>query len=137
MSRKSVSITITLFMLLAMLTTAYAETSDALTLTVSQPVAVPGAVLQPGNYSIRFADDQERTVLIRHANGAVIGVFPVINAYRADATSAVEVDVLHSNGGARISSWFMPGSRSGWEFVYGGKASNMLAQTDKSIVAGK
>jgi hypothetical protein len=137
MSRKSVSIGITLFVLLAMLPAAYAETSDALTLTVSQPVAVPGAVLQPGSYSVRFADNQEHTVLIRQANGAVVGLFPVIDAYRAEATSNAEVDVLHSNGGSRISSWFMPGNRSGWAFIYSGKASSMLAQTDKAIVAGK
>ncbi len=135
MSRKYFAIAVSL-LTLVLLPAMFAGT-NAVILHVYQPVSVRSTVLAPGNYIMRFVDDNDRLVLIRDASGNAVGIFPVIAASRDQVTDNVEVDVQHTNGAARLSRWFLPGSDLGWQFVPQGGKIHTVARADAATVTGE
>jgi hypothetical protein len=115
------------------------DTNNEVILSVSQPVAVPHAVLNPGTYTVRFVDQDMDTVLIRNAGGDAVAICDVIPAERDHATGGVAINVAHvENGQSRVVSWFLPGTTDGWQFVYprNGKRAAM-AQSSAGAAHGE
>jgi hypothetical protein len=94
--------------------------NDTMVLTVRNgPVAVPGVVLQPGKYDLRFADLEHDSVSITTANGRSLGFFQVIPVSRHHhlGRPAVRLSEAHKQAPPEIRSFFYPGQRTGYEFL--------------------
>lgn len=96
------------------------------TLKFSEPVQVPGKVLQPGKYVFRLADSP--------SNRNIVQIFSVDDSGRQNFVATIQTipDFLlqtpdkpivqfeerHIGDPEAIKSWFYPGDNYGWEFVY-------------------
>ena len=92
----------------------------------SEPVQVPGKVLQPGKYVFRLADSS--------SNRNIVQIFSVDDRGRQNFVAMIETvpDFLmqtpdkplvrfeerHAGDAEAIKSWFYPGDNYGWHFVY-------------------
>ena len=128
--------------LLAGLTTAAASAQlwDKRTFfTFSGPVAVPGVTLPAGEYMFRLVDTTSRHVIhVTSASGAMsYAMFFGIHAQRSDVPSDPEVRFMETAEGmpTAIDTWWYPGQRSGWEFIYPKEqARRLMAGTGRSLV---
>ncbi len=136
MSRKFLVLAASLCLVLVFAPALFAQ-DNPVVLTVRQPVAIPNTVLEPGTYVMRFVNERENEVVIRAADGAPIGIFSVVDAYRANPTGDFQIDVQHADGGARIVSWFVPGSTLGWAFAYPHGKGAVVATTGHAAAEGK
>ena len=90
----------------------------ALTLTVNQPVEIPGHVLQAGNYTLEV-NPFDKMVLVSTDAGKAIGLFPVIASTRVKASGAPDVVLAETSGTMmRIAEWYFSGDVNGYSFVY-------------------
>jgi hypothetical protein len=91
--------------------------------TFSQPVEIPGATLQPGQYEFRLAaPESNRTVIqVRSADGKeVFGTFHTMPINAPDPVAESEVRLIEAPPGqpqAVRAMWYI-GERIGREFVY-------------------
>lgn len=105
-------------------TTAAAQVPDKQTyFTFSGPVALPGRTLPPGQYLFRIADPMtsSRLIEVRSGNGHIpYGYFFSILAVRPDPAPQPEVRFMETAKGMApaIETWWYPGSRIGYEFIY-------------------
>lgn len=97
---------------------------DASTLHVVEPLRVPGAVLAPGSYLIRVADEQsDRNVVeITDLDGmkvyATMIATPHVEA-RSRRTSEFVYDEDAEGRPIALRSWWAPNDRYGQDFTYG------------------
>ena len=92
----------------------------------SEPVQVPGKVLEPGRYIFKLADsDSDRNIVeifSMDANGAqnLVTTVLAIPTYRTATPDDASVQFEERGSGSpeAIQKWFYPGDKSGWEFVY-------------------
>jgi hypothetical protein len=118
----------------AMVTSAAAQTADKRTLfTFSGPVAIPGKTLPAGQYLFRLADPMTstRVIEVRSGDGKTpYGYFFSIPAERPDAAAQPEVRFMETAKGmpSAIRTWWYPGDRLGYEFVYPKDQARRLAQ---------
>jgi hypothetical protein len=102
------------------------EWDKKMVLSFSQPVQVPGKVLQPGKYVFRLGDSS--------SNRNIVQIFSVNERGRQDFVSTilavpdfrlktpekpiVQFAERHIGDPEAIKSWFYPGDNYGWHFVY-------------------
>jgi cobalamin biosynthesis Mg chelatase CobN len=115
-------------------TTAFAQTPDKRTLfTFSGPVTMPGVTLPAGQYLFRLADPSTsaKVVHVLSADGTKpYGMFFSYPAERFEASSKPEVRFMETATGmpAAIKTWWYPGERTGFEFIYPKDQARKLAQ---------
>ena len=100
--------------------------------TFSGPVALPGVTLPAGQYLFRLADptSNPRIVQVLNADGKKpFGLFFTIPAERLEAPSTPEVRFMETASGnpAAIRTWWYPGERSGYEFIFPKEQARRLA----------
>ena len=115
-------------------TPSTAQTLDKRTLfTFSGPVSMPGVTLPAGKYLFRLAnpDSGRNVVQVLNADGTKpYGMFFAMRAERFEPASTPEVRFMETAAGmpAAIKTWWYPGERSGYEFVYPKDQARRLAQ---------
>src|SRR6266481_4908325 len=95
-------------------------------LEFSEPVQVPGKLLEAGKYVFKLADsDSDRNIVeifSEDASGAqkLVTTVLAIPAYRTATPDAPIVKFEERGAGSpeAIQSWFYPGDNQGWTFVY-------------------
>jgi hypothetical protein len=117
-----------------MYSTGFAQPADKrTTFTFSGPVALPGITLPAGQYLFRLADPSgdRKVVQVLSADGRKpYGMFFSMSADRAEPPSTPEVRFMETGAGmpAAIRTWWYPGERSGYEFIYPREQARRLAQ---------
>jgi hypothetical protein len=102
---------------------AFAENNSVMNVHVNKAVAIPGKVLAPGDYVFRLLNvggGGSPVVAISSADySAVYGFVQVYASYRNEP-SATEIQSVASEGSdvKRIDSWFFPGQKDGYRFIY-------------------
>lgn len=117
-----------------MVTPSTAQPFDKRTIfTFSGPVSMPGVTLPAGEYLFRLAnpDSGRNVVQVLNAEGTKpYGIFFAMRAERLEPASTPEVRFMETSAGmpAAIKTWWYPGERSGYEFVYPKEQARRLAQ---------
>ena len=119
---------------------AAAQLPDRRTIfTFSGPVSIPGATLPAGRYVFRLAEPgtSARVVQVFSADGKKpYGMFFSHPAERREPARDPEVRFMETGKGvaAAIKTWWYPGERTGFEFVYPKDQARRLAQASKEPV---
>jgi hypothetical protein len=97
------------------------ELDKRTTITISQPVAVQGTILPPGQYVLKVQNSDYSRDIIYIFNvdeTRLITTVQAIHAHRLQATEKSEFSFYESHGGqpAALHTWFYPGDNSGFEF---------------------
>jgi hypothetical protein len=100
--------------------------------TFSGPVTLPGVTLPAGQYLFRLADPNSsaKVVQVLNAEGTTpFGLFFTIPAERLEPASTPEVRFMETASGtpAAIKTWWYPGERLGYEFVFPKEQARRLA----------
>ena len=117
-----------------MATPSTAQPLDKRTLfTFTGPVSMPGVTLPAGKYLFRLAnpDSGRNVVQVLNAEGTKpYGMFFAIRAERFEPASTAEVRFMETAAGvpSAIKTWWYPGERSGYEFVYPKEQARRLAK---------
>jgi|SRR5215469_9728116 len=141
------SIRITSYILGLMLALAVAvpvlhadETDQAVKVTFSQPIRLPGKTLPAGTYWFQRAGVNDPDLIrVSNADHEVIASFFTASRERREATSRTAF-VLADQGAGKapaIVAWFYPGETLGHEFLYAPPAGQEVARDKKeTVVAG-
>ena len=111
-----------------------AQTADKRTLfNFNGPVALPGVTLPAGQYLFRLADPttDRKVVQVLSADGRKpYALFFTMSAERFEPAPAPEVRFMEAAVGmpTPIKTWWYPGERTGYEFVYPKEQARRLAQ---------
>ncbi len=93
---------------------------DRVTLQVAiqEPVEIPGRVLLPGTYELRFTDSN--TVLVSTASGRGLGFLNVMPASRKVATSDIKfvLDEVPGTSVPKLAAWYLPNELRGFAIRY-------------------
>lgn len=122
--RHSYSISLAAVALAASLSVVRADTWDKkTTVSFSQPVEVPGAILQPGKYVMKLVDSQSDRHVVQFTNerqNRVYATTIAIPAYRTQVTDRTVITFYEAAAGQAepIRNWYYPGDNFGQEFVY-------------------
>jgi LPXTG-motif cell wall-anchored protein len=119
--------------LVATVATVGAQPLDKRTyFTFSGPVTIPGATLPAGKYVFRFVDVHNQNVMqVLSGDGQrSYALFLTLRAQRSDTPNDPEVRFMETAQGTppAIHTWWYPGQRTGWEFVYPKRQARMLAR---------
>jgi hypothetical protein len=112
---------------------AAAQPLDKRTLfTFSGPITLPGVTLPAGQYLFRLADpnSSSKVVQVLNAEGTKpYGLFFTLSAERFEPASTPEVRFMETASGtpAAIRTWWYPGERTGYEFIYPKEQARRLA----------
>jgi hypothetical protein len=106
--------------------------------TFSGPVALPGVALAPGKYLFRMPPvGSARMVQVLSDDGSkVYGQFFVVPALRPELPSEPQVGFIEAAAGLPlpIKTWWYPGERQGFEFIYPKSQARQLAKVAKEPV---
>ncbi len=125
---------------IVMSASAMAQPADKRTyFTFSGPVAMPGVNLPAGKYLFRIGDPTSgrRIVQVMSEDGRKpIGLFFSIPAQRPEVADKPEVRFIETPRGqpAAIRTWWYPGERTGYEFIYPKAQARRLAQATSQPV---
>jgi hypothetical protein len=103
---------------------AQAQTEDKKTyFTFSGPIAVPGATLPAGRYLFRIADSTTGRRVIQVMSGDQKKSFAMMNTIpdtRREAAKDATVAFYETPKGtpAAVKSWWYPGERDGYQFIF-------------------
>jgi hypothetical protein len=100
--------------------------------TFSAPVTLPGVTLPAGQYLFRLADpnSSSKVVEVLNAKGTKpYGLFFTIAAERPEPAASPEVRFMETASGtpAAIRTWWYPGERRGYEFIFPKEQARRLA----------
>ena len=100
--------------------------------TFSGPIALPGVTLPAGQYLFRLADPNasSKVVQVLSADGTKpYGLFFTLVAERPEPASTPEVRFMETASGmpSAIKTWWYPGERTGYEFIYPKDQARRLA----------
>lgn len=104
--------------------TVFAQTPDKRTVfTFSGPVSIPGVTLPAGQYLFRLADPMTsgKVIQVLSADGTKpYGLFFSYPVERLDASEKPKVRFMETakDAPAAIKTWWYPGERTGYEFIY-------------------
>jgi hypothetical protein len=101
--------------------------------TFSEPITLPGVTLPAGQYLFRLADPNSgrKVVQVLNADGTKpYGLFFTLSAERFEPASTPEVRFMETASGtpAAIRTWWYPGERAGYEFIYPKEQAHRLAK---------
>jgi hypothetical protein len=107
--------------------------NKATKLTFSEPVEVPGMVLEPGTYWFQLANSSSNRNIVQIWSADRMQLLKTILAipdYRRQPTSdtVIKFDERPTGTPEAIQAWFYPGSQFGQEFVYPKARATELAQ---------
>jgi hypothetical protein len=114
---------------------AFAQPADKRTFfTFSGPVTMPGVTLPTGKYLFRIADATSSSHIIQVLNEdgtRIYGTFFSIAAERPVVAEKPEVRFMEtaSSTPPAIRTWWYPGQRRGYEFIYPKTQARLLAKT--------
>jgi len=102
------------------------EWNKEMILRISEPVEVPGQVLQPGKYVFRLADSSSNRNIVQifseddYGRQHFIATIFAVPDYRLTTPDKpiVLFEERHVGSPEAIKSWFYPGAKTGWHFVY-------------------
>lgn len=102
---------------------AQAEPIDKRTyFTFSGPISMPGVTLPAGTYQFRLPSQTDRSVVQVLSNDGTktYGLFMTLPIERPDPAEGPEVRFMESAEGmaAPVKTWWYPGERRGFEFIY-------------------
>ena len=94
--------------------------------TFNESVEIPGNVLRPGKYVFEIAtSDSNRNVVLVYSEDSkgkesLIATLMAIPAQASEIpdTAIVQFEERPAGSPEAIHSWFYPGEKTGWEFVY-------------------
>ena len=100
--------------------------------TFSGPITLPGVTLPAGQYLFRLADpnSSSKVVQVLNADGTKpYGMFFTMAAERFEPASTPEIRFMETASGtpAAIKTWWYPGERTGYEFIYPKEQARRLA----------
>jgi hypothetical protein len=100
--------------------------------TFSGPVTLPGVTLPGGQYLFRLADPNSgrKVVQVLNADGTKpYGLFFTLPVERVEPASTPEVRFMETASGtpAAIRTWWYPGERTGYEFIFPKDQARRLA----------
>ena len=100
--------------------------------TFSAPVTLPGVTLPAGQYLFRLADpnSSSKVVQVLNAEGTKpYGLFFTIGAERPEPAASPELRFMETASGtpAAIRTWWYPGERRGYEFIFPKEQARRLA----------
>jgi hypothetical protein len=114
--------------------------SQATRFTFSQPIQIPGQVLQAGSYRFQIAnsDDRHLVQIFREDRTLVATLYSVP---RVRDGHSIEVAITLADRGATepraIVAWFFVGETEGHQFVYSKQDAQELGRaTQKTIATG-
>jgi hypothetical protein len=93
------------------------------------PIEVPGRVLDPGRYELKLVGINDHVAGLWNARGSKFyGFFDTIPVDRQHA-GKLKVDLSGSgeNAPKRLSEWFYPGDKTGYELLYPNSPMNLEA----------
>ena len=103
--------------------------------TFGGPVAVPGVTLSAGKYLFRLptsiASGERHVMQVLSADGKnSYAMFFGISANRADYPATPEVRFMETAAGMppAVKTWWYPGDKAGYEFIYPKDQARLLAQ---------
>jgi hypothetical protein len=104
-------------------------------LTINQPMTVPGAMLAPGTYIFKLADDNgSRTVvnIFRESDRELMATVNTVRMHRTDRPGDLTLKVALAENGAvpTVKGWFYPGSMDGHEFLYPKAQARAIANAE-------
>lgn len=109
------------------------------TLTVTERIEVPGAVLEPGTYIIKVAETQSNRNIVQITNTDENKIFataiatPHANAERAPNTMFIYYNTAAGTPKA-LRTWFAPNDRFGQDLVYPkARATELAAMTHETV----
>jgi LPXTG-motif cell wall-anchored protein len=120
--------------------TASAQPADKRTIfTFSGPVDMPGVALPAGKYVFRLAnpDTSRNVVQVTSADGKrVFGMFHSYPSERPTPANDSEIRFLEASAGAppAVKTWWYPGERSGYEFIYPKQQARRIADRTRQAV---
>lgn len=108
-------------------------------LTVNEPIAVPGKVLQPGKYVMKLMDSPSNRHVVHIFNEREDQLQTTILAipnYRLQPTGDTEFQWWETPAGQprAMRAWFYPGDNFGQEFAYPKNEAVSIAATNESNV---
>jgi hypothetical protein len=114
-------------------TLTFAQPVDKRTyFTFSGPVSLPGVTLPAGKYLFRVVDTATRNVvqILSEDGKKSYALFFAVHAERVDIAPAPEVRFLETAAGtaSAIKTWWYPGERGGYEFIYPKRQARQLAR---------
>ena len=107
--------------------------------TLSEPVEVPGAILQPGKYVIKLMDSPSNRNIVRIMNDRENHVFTTaltVSAYRTqapDKTVFTFYEMPHGQPDV-LNTWFYPGDTNGQQFLYSKQRAAEIAMATRQNV---
>ncbi|HXH25807.1 MAG TPA: hypothetical protein VNI78_11190 [Vicinamibacterales bacterium] len=109
------------------------------TFTFNTPVAIPGVTLPAGSYLFRVANPgvSQRVIQVVSADGKTpYAMFFSIPAERPEPAKEPEVRFMETAAGMppAIRTWWYPGERMGYEFIYPKEQARKLAEGVKEPV---
>jgi hypothetical protein len=118
------------------------DTNEAITMTFSAPVEVPGRVLPAGTYLFQQEDPNVSPNLIQifNADGtALYATLQTISADSSQVTGETAVTVAEPANGAPavLLKWFYPGRAIGHELVYSKHQEQAIARARHESFVGK
>jgi hypothetical protein len=119
---------------------AQAQPADKRTyFTFSRPITLPGVTLPAGKYMFRLADDQttRKVIQVVSADGTKpYAMLLTIPDERRDPPKDAEVAFLETAARtpSAVKSWWYPGERIGYEFIYPKAQARTLAKSTGAAV---
>jgi LPXTG-motif cell wall-anchored protein len=105
--------------------------------TFSQPVTLPNLTLPPGKYLFRVTGEGRSIVQIYAGDRSkLLGTVMSVHAARSDQPEKAEIRLIESSANAPVAvgTWWYPGQRQGWEFVYPRSQAVTLAKDAKQPI---
>jgi LPXTG-motif cell wall-anchored protein len=102
------------------------EWNKRIELQFSEPVEIPGRVLTPGKYVFELADSPAARNIVQvfsedsAGDKSLVATILAVRDYTSNTPEqpAFHFEERHSGSPEAIQSWFYPGDKTGWEFVY-------------------
>ena len=91
--------------------------------TFSDPVEIPGQVLEPGTYVFKLFDSPSNRNIVQVWNGYEDHLLATMQTVsdeqpKADDNSVFNIDYVSGEPAFALRSWFYAGERSGHQFLY-------------------
>lgn len=109
---------------------SFAQSPGDIRFAATTQIAVPGHLLEPGNYTFRRLNSDEPGIYeVLDSSGQLIGVEQVTPANRAQrGDTEIDIAAPDSDGVRLVQEWFGPGDTDGYQFVYSKKIVQKLDQ---------
>jgi len=108
------------------------------TLTTTEPVEIPGMVLEPGTYIIKLEEGSSRRNIIQvlsEDGSKLLTRLTAMPDYRThENDSPFTFHKMPGNGPQALQSWYYPGDLNGLEFVYPKDRARQIAKATECHV---